>query len=71
MSKSIAQRIRDTRHFRRLTQLEAATLADINAAQWALYEQGRRTPGAVTLVRICNALKVSSDYLLDIPPFKP
>lgn len=47
-----------------LSQAELASRLGISASAMGMYEQGRREPGAETLVAMARELDVSVDYLL-------
>lgn len=58
------ERIRALRKQRGLNQDQLAELASLNRVTVAKYEAGRVEPGAQALVRIADALEVSTDTLL-------
>lgn len=59
-------KLKSLRKSRNLTQEELAS--KINVSKWAVasYEQGRTSPSIEVLIRICETLDTSSDYMLGI-----
>lgn len=57
-------RLKLVRLERRLTQAEVADVIGMSSSGYTKIEQGHREPSLQTLVRICDVLGVSSDYLL-------
>lgn len=47
-----------------MSQAELARLLKVSASAIGMYEQGRREPGADTLVALADTFHVSVDYLL-------
>jgi transcriptional regulator with XRE-family HTH domain len=64
MKNIIGYRIKESRLLRKLSQEELAQLAGFQTSAISHFETGRRDPSAANLVRLCNALAVSADYLL-------
>lgn len=60
------KRMAEARERRGLTGKELALLIDGTQSQIARYEKGVRIPRSDTLARICQALQVSADYLLEL-----
>ncbi len=58
---TMLRRIRGDRH---LTQEALAELADVSRVMIARYETGRVMPTVEILIRLADALDVSTDYLL-------
>lgn len=56
-------RIKNTRKTQNLKQSEL----DIPAPQIARYENGENAIGIINFKHLCEKLKVSADYLLDLP----
>lgn len=52
------------RRERAISQTELASISGISASALSHYENGRRAPGLTNLIRIANALDVSTDRLL-------
>ena len=57
-------RVRKVRKERNMTLVKLAELCDSSENVIRNYEKSRRLPQVDMLIRICNALKVSPDYLL-------
>ena len=69
----LGYRIAHLRREKGYTQAQLAQLLHISASALGMYEQGRRVPGAETLVELSTRLQVSVDYLLtgnDYVPFE-
>lgn len=67
-------RLREARTIRGLTQEQLAEQADISRVMVGRYETTDQLPAVDTLVRIADALRVSTDYLLsrtDVPDQVP
>lgn len=64
MEEQLGKRIGTARKDRGLTAQQLAARLDINAAYLRQIECGVKTPSVSLLVRICNTLQVSPDYLL-------
>ena len=64
MEEQLGKRIGTARKDRGLTAQQLAARLGINAASLRQIECGVKTPSVSLLVRICNALQVSPDYLL-------
>lgn len=60
-----AQRLRQLRQQRSLTQQELAKLASIHYTHIGRYESGKSMPAADTLRRITEALGTTTDFLMD------
>lgn len=60
------EKLKEERINNNLTQKDFAELLGVSKSCYAGYEQGYREPDFKTLVKICNILKISSDYLLGI-----
>lgn len=58
------KRLRRLRQEHGFTQSELATLADVTPLTYSKYERGESIPSSVTLIKLCDALGVSADYLL-------
>ena len=61
---AFGNRLREVRAFRNITQEQLAELADTSRAMIGRYETTDQLPALDTLVRIADALGVSTDYLL-------
>ena len=60
----IGSRIKAAREKKKITQEELAGLLDMSTTHISVIERGVKPPRLETLIRIANALDVSSDYLL-------
>lgn len=66
-------KLKSIRKSRHLTQLELSKRLEVSKGTISAYEQGLSYPSIETLVKICNILDTSSDYLLGLSdelPFK-
>lgn len=61
---SFGERIKTVRKDKKLTQEKLADLCDTSEAVIRSYEKSRRVPNLKMLIRLCNALNVSPNYLL-------
>jgi len=61
---NFASRLKEMREKRGLSQAKLAELCNSSEVVMRGYEKSRRMPQADMLIRICNALKVSPDFLL-------
>ena len=59
-----SERIRQVRTMRGITQEQLAEMADISRVMIGRYETTDQLPALDTLIRIADALGVSTDYLL-------
>lgn len=64
MSEDFAARLKKEREQLGLNQSELAEMAQIPASSISHFEAGTREPAIGTLVRLANALKVTTDKLL-------
>ena len=64
-------KLKSLRKAKKMTQVELAS--KIGVSKWAVpsYEQGRTLPSNEDLIRICEALDTSSDYMLGISDTLP
>lgn len=60
-----AQRLRQIRRQKNLSQADLAELVDVHSTHITRYERGMSRPSADTLKRLADALGVSGDYLLN------
>ncbi|WP_258399149.1 helix-turn-helix domain-containing protein, partial [Lonsdalea populi] len=60
-----AQRLRDLRRQKGLSQSELGKLADLHYTHIGRFERGTSRPGGDTLKRLADALDVTGDYLLE------
>lgn len=61
-------RLREMRTLRHITQEQLAEMADTSRAMIGRYETADQLPALDTLIRIADALGVSTDYLLGRTP---
>jgi transcriptional regulator with XRE-family HTH domain len=66
----IAQRLKETRQRKGLTQNELSIRSGVHEKAIAKYERGAGMPGADSIVKLAQALEISADYLL-FPYAKP
>ncbi len=64
MPSSFADRLREVREKRELSQSELARAAGMQPSAIAHFEAGRRKPSFDNVSALAKALKVSADYLL-------
>lgn len=62
--EEMGRRIKVQRKRARLTQEQLAEMAGISLSFYGHVERGSRKASLETLVRICNALQVSPEYIL-------
>lgn len=60
----LPERLRQNRKMRGLTQAELGAMAGIAAASVSHFETGQRAPSLESLVRLADALELSTDALL-------
>lgn len=63
--QKVAQKIREARQSKRLTQSEVAKKAGINENHYAQIERGEKNPTVSTFRNIIKAIGVSSADILD------
>jgi transcriptional regulator with XRE-family HTH domain len=63
--KGFAQRLRELRKSKNLSQTELGQLAGLHYTHIGRFERGASRPSGDTLMRLADALGVTSDYLLD------
>lgn len=61
---AVGNRIKEAREQAHLTQEDLAEIIDISPTHMSVIERGAKTPRLDTFVKIVNALKLSSDALL-------
>lgn len=62
----IGRRIHEARLARGYTQNESALRADMNLTVFLSYEKNHKQPGATNLRKICQALQVTSDWVIGL-----
>lgn len=63
-----AQRLRELRRQKGLSQTELGKLAELHYTHIGRFERGTSLPGSETLKRLASSLDVTSDYLLEGTP---
>lgn len=63
--KGFAERLRELRRQRNLSQSELADIAGVHHTHVSRYERGVSKPTAATLKRIADALGVTGDFLME------
>lgn len=66
MNKEFCQNLKKARLTLGLTQIQLADKLNISSSAISMYEQGRREPNTELLKKICIALNISADKLLNI-----
>jgi len=64
--ETFADRLRKARERNGWTQAQVAEWCDVNTAALSHWESGRREPNLENLVRLCNGLRVSANWLLGL-----
>lgn len=64
-TRGLRERLKCVREMRRMTQAALAEKIDLPSAEVSHWETGQRLPGSENLRKLCIALNVSADYLLD------
>lgn len=62
--QGLGRQIKSARNDRRLTAEQLSELCHINSVYLRQIESGMKTPSLPVFVDICNALRISPDYLL-------
>lgn len=63
--QKIGRRLRKARKMRGLTQEKLAEKMDVCVSNVGLIERGKRIPSLETMVKMCRALGISTDRVLD------
>jgi transcriptional regulator with XRE-family HTH domain len=63
--KSIANRLREEREKRRISQIDLSFKAGLSQNQVNYIETGKRTPNLFTLLNICKALQINPAVLFE------
>lgn len=63
---SFSTRLKSARDRRDLSQGDLARLSKIDQTHLSHFESGRREPNTDNLRRLCRALDVTADYLLEL-----
>lgn len=64
-------KIRSLRENENLTQEQIANRLGIHQTVYSRYETGRADIKPHLLIKLCNAYRVSADYILDLPEGRP
>jgi len=64
MIKGLADRLKDLRQKRNLSQKDVATYLDLSPSIISGYETGERTPSASIVIRLADLYHCSTDYIL-------
>lgn len=59
-------RLKEIRSSKKVTQKAMAEYLEIQETSYQKYEYGKREPNFDTLIKICDYLETSADYLLGI-----
>jgi transcriptional regulator with XRE-family HTH domain len=62
----LGNRIQNAREIRGFRAIDIAKEVGVGKSVWSLYESENRIPSLATLIRIAEALNVSTDYLLGL-----
>ncbi len=66
MNTIISKRIREARKENNLNQNELAKLCNVKQSCVSKWERGETLPDLITVIKLCEILKVSADYILGI-----
>lgn len=66
LTDTFGERLKATRKIKNMTQLELSKRLELSKATISAYEQVASYPSIETLVKICNILDVSADFLLGL-----
>lgn len=58
-----AERLKQAREMQNITQREAAFQMEVSASTYRSWEQGRKMPSSTQILKICEALKIRSEFL--------
>lgn len=64
-TKGLGARLKCVREMRNMTQVDLAKKMEVPPAEISHFETSQRLPGSENLRKLCIALNVSADYLLD------
>lgn len=65
MNKELGERIRRVRKYRELTREELSEITGISSKHIYSIESGKSNLTVDKLIKICNALSISTDYILE------
>lgn len=66
MNKEFCQNLKKARLTLGLTQIQLANKLNMSPSTIGMYEQGRRKPNIESLKKLCTALNISVDELLNV-----
>ena len=66
MVNGLAERLKEQRHKRNLSQKEVANILHVSTSIISNYERGERSPSIESLVTLATLYHCSTDYLLGI-----
>ncbi|MBQ9734258.1 MAG: helix-turn-helix transcriptional regulator [Clostridia bacterium] len=69
MNCLISKRIREARKENNLNQSELAKLCNVKQSCVSKWERGETLPDLVMVIKLCEILRVSSDYILGIKEY--
>lgn len=61
-----SERLKEVRRLREITQKEMAIYLNISENAYQNYEYGKREPNYKSLIKLCQKLNVSADYLIGL-----
>lgn len=64
-AKCLAERLREEREKRHISQIDLALEAGLSQNIVAFIETGKRSPNVLTILKICNALEISPATLFE------
>ncbi|WP_299465407.1 helix-turn-helix transcriptional regulator [uncultured Microscilla sp.] len=65
MEKTFADRLKELRKKKGLSQNQLAELIDVHFAQVSRYERGETKPNAQAITKLAQALNTTADYLMN------
>ncbi len=65
----IQQRIKELRKENNINQKELALLCNVQQSCVSKWERGETIPDALMIIKLCEILKTSSDYLLGLKDY--
>ncbi|ONI43172.1 hypothetical protein AN639_11280 [Candidatus Epulonipiscium fishelsonii] len=66
----MGERLKKLRTEQKLLQRDIARALNLSKSAYGFYEQGKRTPNAITLKQLSEIFDVSVDYILGLSDFK-
>lgn len=65
MTNLFAQRLKELRKKKSLSQAQLANLIEVHFAQVSRYERGETMPNATAMTKLAQALETTTDYLMN------